>query len=72
MRVWLKDARKAKKMTMKDIASKLGISESYYCCIEKGTRQEKMDLVLVGGLSAALGIPVSKIIQMEKEYAESK
>jgi transcriptional regulator with XRE-family HTH domain len=52
---------------MKDIASKLGISESYYCAIENGERQKNMDLTLVSGLSAALGISVSRIVKYEKE-----
>jgi transcriptional regulator with XRE-family HTH domain len=67
MRLWLKEARTNKGLTMKDIASKLGISESYYCAIENGERQKNMDLTLVSGLSAALGISVSRIVKYEKE-----
>ena len=39
MRDWLKNLRIEKKLTMKELASKLGISESYYCAIENGERQ---------------------------------
>lgn len=67
MRLWLKEARINKGLTMKDMASKLGISESYYCAIENGERQKNMDLTLVSGLSAALGISVSRIVKLEKE-----
>lgn len=68
MRDWLKDLRTKKKLTMKEIGSKLGISESYYCAIENGCRQKKMDMVLISGLSSVLGISVSKIVQLENEY----
>lgn len=69
MREWLKDARTKKGLTMKDISSKLGISESYYCAIENGDRQKNMDITLVSGLSLALGISVSRIVKFEKEGA---
>ena len=67
LREWLKDARTKKGLTMKDISSKLGISESYYCAIENGDRQKNMDITLVSGLSLALGISVSRIVKFEKE-----
>jgi len=66
MREWLKNARTEKNLTMAEMGSKLGISESYYCSIENGTRQRKMDCVLVGALSAILQMPVDVIIQHEK------
>lgn len=65
MREWLRNLRTEKKLTMKDMATKLGISESYYCAIENGERQKKMDMVLAAGISSVLGIPVSMIIQYE-------
>lgn len=70
MREWLLDARTERKMTMKDLAEKLGISESYYCMIEKGERQKKMDLWLMGAISTALDIPPADII--EKEVHDAK
>ena len=65
MRKWLKEKRTERNMTMKDIAEKLGISESYYCSIENGERQKKMDITLVAGLSVALEVPVSEIMKSE-------
>lgn len=38
MRKWLKEIRKTKKLTMKAVAESAGISESYYCTIENGSR----------------------------------
>ena len=66
MREWLKNARTEKNLTMAEIGSKLGISESYYCSIENGTRQRKMDCVLAGALSAILEMPIDVIVQHEK------
>ena len=68
MREWLKNARTEKNLTMAEIGSKLGISESYYCSIENGTRQRKMDCVLAGALSAILEMPVDVIVQHEKAW----
>lgn len=69
MRDWLNKARIDKGLTMKDMGEKLGISESYYCAIENGTRQKNMDLTLVSGLSVALGMPISEIIVCENQIA---
>lgn len=68
MRKWLKNLRIEKKYTQKELGSKLGISESYYCAIENGERQKKMDMMLVSGLSAALGVSVARIAQLEADY----
>ena len=68
MREWLKNARTEKNLTMKEIGSKLGISESYYCSIENGTRQRRMDYALVAALSAILEIPIDAIAQCEKAW----
>lgn len=68
MREWLKIARTEKNLTMKEISSKLGISESYYCSIERGTRQRKMDYALVAALSAILEMPIDTIAQHEKAW----
>ncbi len=65
MREWLRDLRNQKGLTMKNIAEKLGISESYYCAIENGERQKKMDMLLASGLSAILEVPVSRIVQLD-------
>ena len=66
MRDWLKDLRVQHGMTMKDLAKKLDISESYYCCIENGNRKKKMDLVMVSELASIFHVPVSRIAEYEK------
>ena len=71
MREWLKNSRSDKGMTMKELGKKLGVSESYYCSIEAGTRQKKMDITLISGLAVALDLPVAEIVKMESSYLDS-
>lgn len=71
MRDWLKEARLKNGLTMKELADKLSLSESYYNYIEKGMRQKDMDLSLVSGISKALGVPLKKIL-IEEEKLRSK
>lgn len=56
---------------MKNMGEKLGISESYYCSIENGDRQKKMDMMLASGLATIFEVPVSRIIAYEEQYIES-
>ena len=65
MRDWLKKARTGAKMTMKETAKKIGVSESYYCAIENGTRQRSMDLSLAQKLSDIFQLPVKQILDDE-------
>lgn len=66
MRDWLRQFRKDRKITMKGMGEKLGISESYYCAIEKGERQKKMDIALAASLAAVLGLTVAQVIDFEE------
>ena len=66
MREWLRKSRKDKQITMSDMARKLGISESYYCLIENGERQKRMDISLLTKLSDILSIPISEIVKLEE------
>ena len=72
MREWLKTARNEKGITMADMADKLGISESYYCLIENGDRQKKMDIELLIRLSLILEISKSRILEYEQCSSLSK
>lgn len=69
MRAWLKQCREAKGLTMKEMGEKLSISESYYCAIENGTRQKKMDVALVMALSTVLSVPMETIARYESEWS---
>lgn len=66
MREWLRDARQSQRLTMKQMAAKLHISESYYCSIENGYRQRDMDISLVGKISDVLEISVKQILKLEQ------
>lgn len=46
MRDKLREARKNKGLTQKEMAEKLKISKAYYCLIEKGQRRVCVDLAL--------------------------
>lgn len=67
MRIWLREARERSNLTMKEVADALHISESYYCSIENGTRQKRMDLSLAYKLSFILGIAMKTILDEEAE-----
>lgn len=67
MREYLISLRTEKKLTQKQIAQKLDISESYYNQIEKGERQKKMDITLLNRLSLALEIPITVLINYENK-----
>ena len=66
MRDWLLAARKESGLTQLEVAKKLDVSESYYSFIESGSRQKKMDITLAAKLSVVFGIPIEKIIEMER------
>ena len=57
---------------MKEMGGKLGISESYYCSIEKGERQKKMDMMLCHSIAAIAGRNVAEISEMEMAYRSQK
>lgn len=66
MRDWLMKARKEKGLTQLEVAKQLNISESYYCFIENGDRQKKMDIVVAYKLSLIFGIPIERILEFER------
>lgn len=71
MRLWLKTLRSDMDLSMKDMGNRLGISESYYCAIENGERQKKMDVMLISALATIFEKPVAELIRMETEYSVS-
>ena len=62
MREWLKKLRTDNGLTMREMGEKLGISESYYCTIESGDRQKRMDLKLASGIAKVFGISVDQVV----------
>ncbi len=70
MRNYLVALRKEKKLTQKQLAQKLDISESYYNQIENGERQKRMDITILDRLATALGVTVSTLIDYENNIQE--
>ena len=65
MRSWMEKARKCRGLTMKSAATQLGISESYYSMIERGERQQKLDIALAVRISGVFGISLEYIANQE-------
>lgn len=66
MREWMRALRLERGYTMKEMGEKLHISESYYCAIENGERQKRMDVTVATGLAMAFGIPIARIIELDQ------
>ena len=67
MREWLKVRRKAKGLTMKELGAELGISESYYCAIENGSRKAELSLPIAKKLAEVFEMTVDEIADLETE-----
>ncbi len=50
---------------MREASEKLGISESYYCLIESGARQKKMDILLLVRIADLFDQPILRLIEAE-------
>ena len=61
----MEKARKDCGLTMKSTATKLGISESYYSMIERGERQQNLDITLAAKISHIFGISLEYIVEQE-------
>lgn len=68
MRDWMREAREKKGLTKRQAAAALGISEAYYGFIEKGTRQQRMDITLASRLSRLFDIPIQDIAALEAPF----
>ncbi len=66
MREYLKQRRKELGMSQKEVADAIGISQNYYSIIEKGERQKDMKATTLVKLSEVLKIPVSKMLEYER------
>ena len=62
MRQWLKQLREEKNLTQCQLAKMLGISQQYYCTIEKGIRQKYMSIELAYKLTKIFDISIDEIV----------
>ena len=69
MRSWMEKARKCCGLTMKAAATQLGTSESYYSMIERGERQQKLDIALAVRMSGVFGVSLEYIVNQEEASA---
>lgn len=58
-------ARKNANLTIKETASRIGISDGYYSLIESGDRQKKLDITLAVKLADTFGVSLDYIVQQE-------
>ena len=62
----IREARREAGMTQKELADAIGVTEAYYCMIEGGDRQKKLDLTLALRLGNVLGLPIDEVAKFEE------
>ena len=67
MRQYLKEKREEKHLSQQNVAEKMEVTQQYYCMIENGERQEKINLDIIQKLAHAFEIPISYIIEQEEK-----
>ncbi|MCI8526452.1 MAG: helix-turn-helix transcriptional regulator [Oscillospiraceae bacterium] len=70
MREWLLKLRRDQGLTLKVAASKLGVSESYYSLIEKGIRQQRLDMALAEKISKLFDVSLDYIAEQDRAVHE--
>lgn len=66
---WLKKKRAEKAMTLAEVAKETGISESYYCQIENGSRNAPVHTAK--RIAAALGFEWQRFYEDPSEQKET-
>ena len=72
MRKYLFELRKNKNKTQQEVALWIGITRAYYQQIEAGTRQKRMDIVLLTKMADYFGISLEEIIRLEERFRSPK
>lgn len=68
-RKYLIELREKNKMSQQNVADKLNLSRQYYCGIENGNRQKKMDITLISALAMVFGLTLGEIADFEKQWS---
>ena len=71
-RTWLKERRVRARLNCKDMADKVGVSESYYYMLEAGDRQQNMDMDTALRIAKALDTEWQEIFREEIEYERNR
>ena len=69
MRTWLADIRKTNGLSQAAVAAAAGISQSYYACIELGTRGKPLAVPLAKKLGKVLNFPWTRFYDEDEETA---
>ena len=70
MRGWLRQLRKDRGLTQREVAARLGICQSYYGYIETRGRQKKIDLPLLAKIAGVFQEPLMALVDIETSAAE--
>lgn len=71
MREYLKDLRRKKGKSQKEMAKEIGMCQSYYSAIENGLRQNSMNISVMIKLAEVFGVSLEYIVEQEKNLLES-
>lgn len=61
MRQWLREIRKSQRYSQREIAEKAGISQSYFCFIEKGGKNVNVETAMK--IAKALDFPWTRFYE---------
>ena len=70
LRGWLRQLRKDRGLTQREVAARLGICQSYYGYIETRGRQKKIDLPLLAKIAGVFQVPLMALVDIETSAAE--
>ena len=70
MRGWLRQLRKDRGLTQREVAARLGICQSYSGYIETRGRQKKIDLPLLAKIAGVFQVPLMALVDIETSAAE--
>lgn len=68
MREWLSNLRLSSDMSKREASKALEISESYYNLIEKGYRQNEMNIFFADKIAKTFKVSITKVINAELKY----
>ncbi|MBC3515389.1 helix-turn-helix transcriptional regulator [Neobittarella massiliensis] len=66
MRNYLKEMREDRGLLQCEVARRVGISQNYYCMIERGSRQKRMQVDMAYRLAKALRVRPEQILRHEQ------
>ena len=72
LRAYLKDLRRKKGKSQKEVASEIGMCQSYYSAIENGLRQNSMSISVMIKFAEVFGVSLEYIVEQEKNLMESR